>query len=154
MGESEIYDTSAIVELARRRITRRAPYILIITVVEYLSAVGYAESIIYPTWRGYNLAIVWQSRLRALGSPLPATDLVIATQAVNNNMVLVTKDKHFKILKETVAGDLQLEVLGWWRACRVDLKAMVELRACCMPGLGLGFIRVKALSVLRCFGFG
>jgi hypothetical protein len=48
VGESEINDTSAIVELARRRITRRAPYILIITVVEYLSAVGYAESMIYP----------------------------------------------------------------------------------------------------------
>ncbi len=70
------------------------------------------ESKIYDTSAIIELAIVWQSRLRALGSPLPATDLVIAAQAVNNNMVLVTKDKHFKILKETVAGDLQLEMLG------------------------------------------
>jgi predicted nucleic acid-binding protein len=70
------------------------------------------ESEIYDTSAIIELAIVWQSRLRALGNPLPATDLVIAAQAVNNNMVLVARDKHFKILKETVAGNLQLEMLG------------------------------------------
>jgi tRNA(fMet)-specific endonuclease VapC len=112
VGESEIYDTSAIVELARRRATRRAPYVSIITVIAYPPAVEYAENMLYPTRRDYNLAIVWQSKLRALGNPLPATDLVVAAQAVNNNMVLATKGKHFKILKEIVAGNLQLEMLG------------------------------------------
>jgi predicted nucleic acid-binding protein len=111
VGESKIYDTSAIIELARRRATRRAPYVSIITVIEYPPAVGYAENILYPTRRDYNLAIAWQSKLRALGSPLPATDLVIVAQAVNDNMVLVARDKHFKTLKETVAGNLQLEML-------------------------------------------
>jgi predicted nucleic acid-binding protein len=112
VGESKIYDTSAIIELARRGVTRRAPYVSIITVIEYPPAVEYVENILYPTRRDYNLAIVWQSKLRALGNPLPATDLIIAAQAVNNNMVLIARDKHFRTLKEAVAGNLQLEMLG------------------------------------------
>jgi predicted nucleic acid-binding protein len=62
-----------------------------------------------PTKKDYALAIAWQTELRIHGVPLPATDLIIAAQAVNNNMVLVTIDKHFKILKDFVAKNLKLE---------------------------------------------
>jgi predicted nucleic acid-binding protein len=51
-----------------------------------------------------------QNKLRRQGFPLPATDLIIAAQAVNRNLVLVTRDKHFKALKEKVALDLELEL--------------------------------------------
>ena len=81
----------------------------IITVVEYPPALEYAEVVLYPTRLEYLIAVKWQSELRARGIPLPATDLIIATQAVNRNLVLVARDKHFKILKETIARDLELD---------------------------------------------
>jgi len=43
-------------------------------------------------------------------TPCTGNHLLIAAQAVNNNLVLVTRDKHFNILKETIAGNLELEV--------------------------------------------
>ena len=55
----------------------------IITVVEYPPALGYAEVVLYPTRLEYLVAVKWQSELRARGIPLPPTDLIIATQAVN-----------------------------------------------------------------------
>jgi predicted nucleic acid-binding protein len=51
-----------------------------------------------------------QNKLSRQGSHLPATDLIIAAQAVNRNLILVTRDKHFKALKEKVALDLELEL--------------------------------------------
>ena len=80
-----------------------------ITAIEYPPALQYAEIVLYPTKKDYALAISWQAELRIHGVPLPATDLIIAAQAVNNNMVLVTIDKHFKILKDFVAKNLKLE---------------------------------------------
>jgi len=50
------------------------------------------------------------SELRALETPLPATDLIIAAQVLNKNLVLVTRDKYFKTLREIVARDLELEI--------------------------------------------
>jgi hypothetical protein len=46
-----------------------------------------------------------------LGNQLPAVDLVIAAQAVSRGLILVTKDVHFKILKERVAKNLSLEIV-------------------------------------------
>jgi len=109
LGENKIYDTSVIIELAKKRVVQRAPYVSIMTVIEYPPALEYAEIVLYPTRLEYLIAVKWQSELRARGIPLPATDLIIAAQAVNRNLVLVTRDKHFKILKETVARDLELE---------------------------------------------
>jgi predicted nucleic acid-binding protein len=54
--------------------------------------------------------VEWQNKLRRQGFPLPETDLIIAAQAINRNLVLVTRDKHFKALKEKVALDLELEL--------------------------------------------
>uniref|UniRef100_A0A7J3X552 PIN domain-containing protein n=2 Tax=Thermofilum pendens TaxID=2269 RepID=A0A7J3X552_THEPE len=111
MEEGKIYDTSVIIEMAKRGSAVKVPRISIITVVEYPPAVKYARVVLYPTREDYLLATRWQTKLRKLGSPLPAADLVIAAQAVNNGLVLVTRDAHFKMLKEKVAKDLSLEII-------------------------------------------
>lgn len=103
MEEGKIYDTSVIIEMAKRGSAVKVPRISIITV--------YARVVLYPTREDYLLATRWQTKLRKLGSPLPAADLVIAAQAVNNGLVLVTRDAHFKMLKEKVAKDLSLEII-------------------------------------------
>ena len=109
MEEGKLYDTSAVIELiARRRAPLVPGYISVLTAVEYPPAVPRVQGILYPAKRDYRLAIAWQARLRRLGQPMPAVDLVIAAQAYNSGMELVTLDKHFRILKERVAPALKL----------------------------------------------
>ena len=57
MGENKIYDTSAVIELIKKKTPKKAPYVSIITVVEYPPALNYAERIIYPTREDYLLAV-------------------------------------------------------------------------------------------------
>jgi len=111
MGENKIYDTSAVIEIIKRGTRQRIAFISVLTAVEYPPALHYAEVVLYPTKKDYALAIAWQTELRIRGVPLPATDLIIAAQAVNNDMILVTMDKHFKILRDLVAKDLKLWTL-------------------------------------------
>ena len=109
MAEARLYDTSAVIELvARRRVELVPGYISAITAVEYPPAIPYSLGILYPSKRDYRLAIAWQVKLRRMGSPLPAADLLIAAQAYNNQLELVTLDKHFTIIKERLAPELRL----------------------------------------------
>ncbi len=105
--EEVIIDTSEVIEI----ISRREPiqgYISILTVIEYPPSIKYASKILYPEKKDYHLAIKWQTILRRKGYPLPAVDLIIAAQAYNKNLTLITRDKHFKVLKEKAAPDIKL----------------------------------------------
>ena len=106
--EEALYDTSAVIELVARRRSSVPGYISILTVVEYPPAVRYARTILYPEKRDYALAVKWQVELRKRGRPLPAVDLVIAAQAYNRSLTLVTLDHHFRVIREEVAPDLRL----------------------------------------------
>ena len=43
------------------------------------------------------------------GKPVPAIDIVIAAVAINRGLILVTKNHHFKYIKE-IRRDLLLEI--------------------------------------------
>ncbi len=106
--EEALYDTSAVIELVARRGSIVPGYVSILTVIEYPPAAKYARLILYPERRDYALAIKWQVELRRRGKPLPAVDLVIAAQAYNRSIPLVTLDKHFQVLRDEVAPELRL----------------------------------------------
>ncbi|WFO75961.1 type II toxin-antitoxin system VapC family toxin [Desulfurococcaceae archaeon MEX13E-LK6-19] len=109
MEENRLYDTSAVIELIAHRNTQLIPgYVSILTTIEYPPVIMHVAKILYPSKQDYKLAIVWQTKLRKIGTPLPAIDLVIAAQAYNNELELVTLDKHFRIIKEKLAPDLKL----------------------------------------------
>jgi tRNA(fMet)-specific endonuclease VapC len=106
--EEALYDTSAVIELVARRRSIVPGYVSILTVVEYPPVLRYSTLILYPEKRDYKLAVKWQAELRRQGQPLPAVDLIIAAQAYNHNLTLVTLDKHFEVLRRLVAPDLKL----------------------------------------------
>ncbi len=109
MEEGRLYDTSAVIELVARRRAALVPgYISILTAVEYPPAVPRSLGVLYPSKQDYRLAVAWQAKLRRLGNPLPAVDLVIAAQAYNNSLELVALDNHFKLIKEKLAPQLRL----------------------------------------------
>ena len=106
--EEALYDTSAVIELIARRRRSVPGYVSILTVIEYPPVLRHATEVLYPRKRDYLLAAKWQVELRRRGSPLPAVDLVIAAQAYNEGLALVTLDKHFKTLRQLVAPNLTL----------------------------------------------
>ncbi len=106
--EEALYDTSAVIEVVAKNRQRVRGYVSILTVIEYPPALNYASKVLYPEKRDYHLAVKWQALLRRKGNPMPAVDLVIAAQAYNKGLTLVTRDKHFEVLKREVAPDLKL----------------------------------------------
>lgn len=50
------------------------------------------------------------TELLKVGKPIPAMDSVIAAVALNNKLKLVTKDKHFLMVKE-VRKEFRIEVV-------------------------------------------
>ena len=111
MEPPKLYDTSVVIELlARNKVRRLDGLITIYTVIEYPPSLLRAVEVLYPDKDDYELAIKWQSKLRKIGNPLPAVDLIIAAIADNRGLKLVTKDRHFKYIKD-IAPKLNLELL-------------------------------------------
>lgn len=106
--EEALYDTSIVIELVAKRRQRIQGYVSILTVIEYPPVINYASKILYPEKKDYRLAIKWQTILRRKGNPLPAVNLIIAAQAYNRYLTLITLDKHFEALRREVAPDLKL----------------------------------------------
>ena len=106
--EETLYDTSVVIEIVAKNRQRIRGYVSILTIIEYPPSLSYASKILYPEKKDYHLAIKWQTLLRRKGSPIPVVDLVIATQAYNRNLALVTRDKHFETLKREAATGLKL----------------------------------------------
>ncbi len=110
--EETLYDTSEIIEIVARARRKIPGYVSILSIIEYPPALKYALKILYPEKKDYHLAFKWQTILRKKGSPLPAIDLVIAAQAYNRDLTLITRDKHFETLKKEVVPHLKLLILG------------------------------------------
>ncbi len=109
MGEA-LYDTNVLIELQKRGVKELKGYTTILNVIEHPKALRVKGlKIIYPDVRDYNLALMISKDLYKLGKPVPAIDLVIAAIAINRSLKLVTKDKHFKFVKEA-RRDLLLEI--------------------------------------------
>ena len=62
MGEGKIYDASATIDIAEKRLPLKAPYISILTDVEYPPAVKYARVVLYPAREDY-LGLAFRSQL-------------------------------------------------------------------------------------------
>lgn len=107
--EASLYDTSTVITITVNKREKIPGYISILTAIEYPPSLQYAREILYPRKNDYKQAIKWQISLRKLGNPLPSSDLIIAAQAYNNNLTLVTLDKHFIKLKQAIAPNLKIK---------------------------------------------
>ena len=62
---------------------------------------------ITPTLEDYLLAIKISQAMVKKGTPVPAVDALVAAVAINRDLKLVTKDRHFGWIKEEF-GELKL----------------------------------------------
>lgn len=106
-----LYDTSTLIELYKRKDELKGRgYTTILNVVEFPKALEIKGlRIVYPNPEDYKLAIVIAKNLLKAGKPVPAIDIVVAAIAVNRRMGLLTKNRHFQLIKE-VENKLLLDI--------------------------------------------
>jgi len=64
----------------------------------------------FPSKSDYYLALKISTELLKTGKPIPDVDSVIAAVVLNNKLKLVTKDKHFLLIKN-VMKDFMVDVV-------------------------------------------
>ena len=70
-------------------------------------ALSFAQRIEVMT-KHWDLAAGYATKLRAKGVTVPASDLLIATVAVEAGVVLIARDQHFVMIRDRVLAALKL----------------------------------------------
>lgn len=107
--EESLYDTSWLID-AYRENENVEGYTTILNLIEFPKAMELNLRVLFPAKSDYNLALIISTQLLKAGKPIPAVDSVIAAVALNNRLKLVTKDKHFLLVKE-VKKEFRVEVV-------------------------------------------
>jgi len=97
--EESIYDTNRLIDAYRERETLDG-YTTILNLIEFPKAIDFDLRVLFPSKSDYHLALIISTDLIKIGKPIPAVDSVIAAVALNNKLKLITKDKHFLMVKE------------------------------------------------------
>ena len=103
METQEILDTSIAIERPEGTIT-------LFTAIEYPPSLKKSFDVIIPEIEDYIKAIEIADKLRSIGKPIGAIDIIIAAMCLNRSLKLITKDGDFKSVK-SVFPELVLEVV-------------------------------------------
>lgn len=107
--EESLYDTNSLIDAYREKETIDG-FTTILNIVEFPKAMELNLRVLFPSKSDYHLALIISTELLKIGKPIPAVDSVIAAVALNNKLKLVTKDKHFLVVKE-VKKEFKVEVI-------------------------------------------
>ena len=91
-AKGEVLDASIIIEGYSGLTT-------IFGVIEHPPALGYCK-VLWPEKEDFYLALDLISRLRLIGRPVGAVDVIVASMCINRDMKLVTKDNDFEQVKK------------------------------------------------------
>ncbi len=97
--EKILYDTSKLIDIYKKD-KKAQGYTTIFNLIEFPKALELDLNVLYPTKYDYNTALRLSTELLKIGKPIPAVDVVISAIAINNDLKVVTKDKHFLFVKE------------------------------------------------------
>ncbi|CAI1493620.1 conserved protein of unknown function [Thermococcus nautili] len=105
--EKALYDTNVLIEAVKSR-RKLEGHTTILNIVEFPRALELGLTVITPSLEDYLLAIKISQAMVQRGMPVPAVDAVVAAVAINRELTLVTRDKHFEWIKEEF-GALKLQ---------------------------------------------
>ena len=101
--EKNLYDTSKLIQLYKSKGKKSVSgYTTILNIIEFPKALEIGLVILYPSKSDYKLAIKISTELLNIGKPIPAVDAIISAIAINNDLRVITKDKHFLFVKDVV----------------------------------------------------
>ena len=96
----ELYDTSALIYYWKNKTLDISGYTTIFSVIEFPKAIKFKQLVvIYPSREDYDEAIRISIDLLKKGKPIGAIDVLIASIALNRDLLLITMDKHLKYVK-------------------------------------------------------
>lgn len=101
--EKALYDTNVLIEAVKSR-KKLEGYTTVLNVVEFPRALELGLTVITPSLEDYLLAIKISQTMVRRGTPVPAVNAVVASVAINRELTLVTRDKHFEWIKEEFEG--------------------------------------------------
>jgi len=98
----EVLDTNLLIE-GKRGLTT------IFSVIEYPPA-SKGNRVLFPKREDFLKSIEIMVKLREIGKPAPAIDVLIAAICIRRDLKLLTKDKHFLFIKE-VEPEFRVEIV-------------------------------------------
>jgi len=101
--EKALYDTNVLIEVVKSR-KKLKGYTTVLNIVEFPRALELGLTVITPSLEDYLLAIKVSQAMVRNGTPVPAVDTIVAAVAMNRELTLVTKDKHFEWIKKEFEG--------------------------------------------------
>ena len=101
--EKALYDTNVLIEVVKSR-KKLKGYTTVLNIVEFPRALELGLTVITPSLEDYLLAIKVSQAMVRNGTPVPAVDTIVAAVAMNRELTLVTKDKHFERIKKEFEG--------------------------------------------------
>lgn len=99
--EKNLYDTNKLIELYKNEESVNG-YTTILNLIEFPKALELDLKILYPSKSDFKLAIKISTDLLKIGKPIPAVDILISAIAINNGLKVITKDKHFLLVKDVM----------------------------------------------------
>ncbi len=92
-----LHDTNSLINnlKAKRAFDREMDKTSIISVIEFPSILNENVGILFPKTSTFNLSIDIALKLRKAGTPVKATDIIIAALGIERNYPIITNDKHF-----------------------------------------------------------
>jgi hypothetical protein len=107
--EKTLFDTNRLID-AYRGGESLDGYTTILNLIEFPKAIEFNLRVLFPSKSDYHLALQISTELLKIGKPIPAVDSVIAAVVLNNKLKLVTKDKHFLLVKNVIR-DFMVDVV-------------------------------------------
>ncbi|AEK74021.1 hypothetical protein GQS_10640 [Thermococcus sp. 4557] len=97
--EKALYDTNVLIDAVKSGKTLNG-YTTVLNIVEFPRALELGLTGITPSLEDYLLAIKISQAMVKKGTPVPAVDAIVAAVAMNRELTLITRDKHFEWIKE------------------------------------------------------
>ena len=93
MEKDEVVDTNLLME-GKGKLTT------IFNLIEYPKALERELEILWPKKEDFYKSIEIMNKLLKEGKPVPVIDVLIASMCINRGLKLLTRDKHFRWIKE------------------------------------------------------
>ncbi len=97
--EEALYDTNVLID-ALKSGEKLKGYTTVLNIVEFPKGLELGLTVITPTLEDYLLAIKISQAMVKRGTPVPAVDAIVAAVAINRDLRLFTKDRHFEWVRE------------------------------------------------------
>ncbi|MFA4662597.1 PIN domain-containing protein [Pyrococcus kukulkanii] len=95
----KLYDTNIMINAAKSN-KKLNGYTTILNIIEFPKGAELGLIVLTPSLEDYLLALEISQSMVDQGTPIPVIDAIIAAVALNRNLTIITRDKHFDFIRK------------------------------------------------------